>query len=127
MVCFCDVDDAIHPQKCEYLKKVFKDSNVSALVHNYHRPKSFGGWEELNFEYKSIQKVERINLTCSNIRTKNDEDVAHGPISCRTNIFKEITYNEKMQPGEDGTFCQDIVLHPEHHLYYTPQKLMVYL
>ena len=129
VVCFCDVDDAIHPQKCEYVKKVFKYSKVSALIHNYHTPESFEGWEELNFVYESIERVERIDVGCTNIRTKKDEDVAHGPISCRTNMLinKEITYDETISPGEDGIFCQDIVRHPEHHLYYTPQKLMVYL
>ena len=137
IISLCDIDDPIHPQKCEYIKKVFEDQNVTGLVHSYYKTEEFNDWQQLNFDYELVNEIDPnlnpqnenwFDIPRTNIKTKNDERVAHGPISCRSKIIieEEITYDETMLLGEDGKFCQDIVLHESYELYYTPQKLILY-
>lgn len=140
VVAFCDVDDAIHPNKCCILKDVFKDSNVSALLHNYHLPNSFGGWElnnQLKFEVEEITEEEPapepvpngwFDIPRTNVMSPSRTPIHHGHISCRTEIFlsKAVAYDEDMSLGEDGTFCRSILHHPDYRLFYTPEKLIIY-
>ena len=67
-----------------------------------------------------------FNIPRTNVMTKNKEPVAHGPISIRGSTARYFKYKEDMPLGEDGTFCREIVNHPDFNLYYTPKKLIVY-
>tara|TARA_R110000824_G_scaffold325799_1_gene512689 strand:- start:1723 stop:2289 length:567 start_codon:yes stop_codon:yes gene_type:complete len=122
VIVFCDVDDKIHPQKCEYMKRVFQNPEVSAVVTNYYSPKDFDGWQDLNFEYEEI--LEHDNCLIA----PNRADVCHGHLSCRTDIFliDKIWYDEDKKRGQDTKFCNRICDHPDHKIFYTPQKLLVY-
>ncbi len=139
VISFCDVDDDIHPKKCEFVKKVFVNPDVDALVHNYSRGELFPIWESVND--KDVLNVEPIilvepnpdpvpegwfNIPRTNVMTKNKQPVAHGPISIRASSAQHFKYKENMPLGEDGTFCREIVNHPDFNLYYTPKKFIVY-
>ena len=139
VISFCDVDDDIHPKKCEFVKKVFVNPEVDALVHNYDRPEVQVTWDRV--EDKHVVQVEPVisvepppdpvpdgwfNIPRTNVMTKNKEPVAHGPISIRGSVAQHFRYKENMPLGEDGTFCREIVNHPNFNLYYTPKKLIVY-
>ena len=141
VVSFCDVDDDIHPKKCEFIKKVFANPEVDALVHNYSRPEviAFPSWDRVEdrdvIEVEPLVSVEPdpdpvpegwFNIPRTNVMTKNKEPVAHGPISIRGSLAQHLRYKENMPLGEDGTFCREIVNHPDFSLYYTPKKLIIY-
>lgn len=138
VIVFCDVDDAIHPQKCEFVKEVFKNKEVSALVGNYHLPGSFGGWEDLDVSnYEQVTEVEPdpepvpdgwFNVPRVNVMAPSKKPISHGHMTCRSDMFirDQMAYKENMPLGEDGTFCRSILDHPEHKLFYTPQKLIIY-
>lgn len=141
IVSFCDVDDDIHPKKCEFVKKVFVNPDVDALVHNYSRPEvpTFPSWQSVNdsdvINVEQVIDMEPIpdpvpegwfNIPRTNVITVNKEPVAHGPISIRGSIAQHFRYKENMSLGEDRTFCGEIVNHPDFNLYYTPKKLIIY-
>ncbi len=141
VISFCDVDDDIHPKKCEFIKKLFVNPEIDALVHNYGRPEmiTFPSWEKV--EDKDVLNVEPVlfvepdpdpvpegwfDIPRTNVMTENKQPVAHGPISIRGYVAKHFRYKENMSLGEDGIFCREIVNHPNFNLYYTPKKLIVY-
>jgi glycosyltransferase involved in cell wall biosynthesis len=136
VICFCDVDDDIHPQKCEIIKQVFSKSEVSGFVHNYYTPKTWwdNGWEQLEgVDIEEITKIESDHLPekwhdtpRTNVMTDNHEPVCHGHLSCRKEIFDHLQYDENMSLGEDGTFCQGIVNHSDFRLFYSNKKLIIY-
>lgn len=141
VISFCDVDDDIHPKKCEFVKKVFVNIGVDGLVHNYSRPETptFPSWEKVDdsdvIDVEPVMSVEPdpdpapegwFNIPRTNVMTLNKEPVAHGPISIRGAVAQHLRYKENMPLGEDGTFCREIVNHPDFNLYYTPKKLIIY-
>lgn len=137
VVVFCDVDDSIHPQKCQFIKGVFQNKEVSAIVGNYHLPGSFDGWKDLALQYEEITEVEPdpypvpagwFNIPRVNVMAPSKKPIAHGHMSCRTELFtkNQVTYKEDMPLGEDGTFCRSILAHSDYRLFYTPQKLIIY-
>jgi glycosyltransferase involved in cell wall biosynthesis len=139
VISFCDVDDSIHPQKCEFIKRVFENKNISALVHNYHTLETWNGrWDFISdFSVEEIVKTEDtppdpipagwFDIPRTNVLTEKKEPVCHGHVTCRKQVFEDgIRYNEEMSLGEDGTFCRAILANKKHNLFYTAQKLILY-
>ncbi len=142
VVCFCDVDDPIHPQKCEIVKKIFSENpNVDALVHNFNFDE--GDLDEIydtsNIEIERILEVDPrweneqkhifephkdIPRTC--VIAPSKKPIHHGHLSGRAEMFKTLKYREDMWLGEDGDFCQSIVK-SDYNLYYTPLILINYI
>jgi glycosyltransferase involved in cell wall biosynthesis len=136
VIMFIDVDDFIHPRKCEFMKKVFNENpEVDAVVHNYLDPGQ--QWEDINnFELYEVTQADpdpdpippgwfdipRTNVTCP----VEGQRLHHGHMTCKTKIFQDLCYDESMSLGEDGTFCRSILEHPDYKLFYTPQKLIIY-
>lgn len=142
VIVFCDVDDPIHPQKCEVVKKIFEDNkDVDALIHNFNW--DTGDLETLydleDIKIEKIVDVDRrweeeqnyvfdpykdIPRTC--VIIPSEMAAHHGHISCKKEIFDSIQYREDMWLGEDGDFCQSIVK-SNYKLYYTPVILINYI
>ena len=142
IVCFCDVDDPIHPQKCEIVKKIFEDNaEVDALVHNYKfNSTEFENYNPSEITIEEVTEVDErwekeqnyvfnphkeIPKTC--VITPSKGDVHHGHLSCTKEIFNDLKYREEMWLGEDGDFCQSIVNSPKYSMYYTPLILINYI
>jgi hypothetical protein len=124
VVCFCDADDPIHPQKCEVIKRVFDNKDVDALLHNYNT--SNVKFEEIDTQHIELEKVAGCDHPPSkNVYTDSDKPIAHGPISIRKEVTSEITYGDS-SCGEDALFCQSILKSPKYSLYYTPLCLINY-
>tara|TARA_B100000929_G_scaffold278449_1_gene254707 strand:- start:18 stop:692 length:675 start_codon:yes stop_codon:yes gene_type:complete len=127
VVCFCDVDDPIHPQKCEIVKRVFDNKNVDALIHNYNL-----GQEEFimvsDLDQIPIEKVTTIDSPPStNIEVPSKLPATQGHMSARKKVLSDIKYKEDIVLGEDGMFCQSIVKSSKYSLYYTPLILINYI
>ena len=142
IVCFCDVDDPIHPQKCEIVKKIFEDNaEVDALVHSYKLNST--EFENYNLSEITIEEVTEVDerwekeqnyvfnphkeLPATCIIPPSKGGVHHGHLSCTKEIFNDLKYREEMWLGEDGDFCQSIVNSPKYSMYYTPLILINYI
>ena len=141
VVCFCDVDDPIHPQKCEIVKKIFEDNpNVDALIHAYEfNSHEFETYDSNNIEIEQITEVDprwekeqnyvfdpHKSLPLANIIVPSGNPAHHGHLSCKKEIFNTLKYREEMWIGEDGDFCQSIVK-SQYKLFYTPLVLINYI
>tara|TARA_Y100001938_G_scaffold149724_1_gene237650 strand:- start:380 stop:1051 length:672 start_codon:yes stop_codon:yes gene_type:complete len=141
IVCFCDVDDPIHPQKCEIVKKIFEENpEVDALVHSYKfNTKEFNTYDPSEIPIEKVTEVDErwekeqnyvfnphkeLPKTC--VITPSKGDVHHGHLSCKKEIFNDLKYREEMWLGEDGDFCQSIVK-SSYSLFYTPLVLINYI
>lgn len=124
VVCFCDVDDIIHPQKCEVIKNIFQSQEIDALVHNYNM-----GLREFDpVKDTHIEKVVKTDpLPSTNVEAPSRLPICHGHMSARKEVLSDIKYREDMSCGEDGVFCQSIVKSSQYTLYYTPLKLINYI
>ena len=148
VVCFCDVDDPIHPQKCEVIKRVFDDTNVDALLHNYNT--NTVKFEEIDVEEIELEPVTRFDkrweekqksippanygyycidgdLPRTNVEIDSGRPATHGHMSARKEVLSEIKYIENMRIGEDGELCQSIIKSGKFGLYYTPLTLINYI
>ena len=125
VVCFCDVDDPIHPQKCEVIKRVFDNTSVDALLHNYNT--NSVKFEEVGIQQIALEKIVGCDSPPStNVQNESGRPIAHGPISIRKEIANEIFYGDSSF-GEDGLFCQSIFKSDKFGLYYTPLTLINYI
>jgi glycosyltransferase involved in cell wall biosynthesis len=142
VVCFCDVDDPIHPQKCEVIKRVFANQNVDALLHNYKlNTHDFAPIENLDkIEVEKITTVDprweeeqnyifnpHKDIPRTNVEAPSKKPICHGHCSARKEVLSEIKFREDMSLGEDGDFCQSIVKSNKFDLYYTPLVLINYI
>jgi glycosyltransferase involved in cell wall biosynthesis len=144
VVCFCDVDDPIHPQKCEIVKRVFDNRNVDALVHNYNLGQSvfckYGPrgprYQYYGEEFIMVSDLDQIPIEkvittspppSTNVEAPSKSPVTHGHMSARKELLADISYREDMSLGEDGDFCQSIVKSNKFDLYYTPLVLINYI
>ena len=144
VVCFCDADDPMHPQKIEVVGRVFENKEIDALLHNYglNSPNfapiantdeiETGQITEVDERWEKVQNYvfdphRDIPRTCVVSPPKySDQPVCHGHVSAKKEVFMDIKYREDMWLGEDGDFCQSIVKSPKYSLYYTPLSLINY-
>ena len=149
VVCFCDVDDPIHPQKCEVIKRVFGNSDVDALLHNYNMDThEFSKIDDIeNIEIEKVTKFDSRweevqkstppidggyycidgDLPRTTVTIDSGRPATHGHLSVRKEVLSEIKYIENMRIGEDGEFCQSIIKNDKFSLYYTPLVLINYI
>ena len=139
IVCFCDVDDPIHPQKCEIIKTIFLNENIDALVHSHLDNSS---------DFKNIPKEEMLEglekivefSGETNVIPPSKLAVAHGPISAKKEVFEDLKYDKftmsyveqsdgtykYFHTGEDCYFCRSIV-YSKYSLHYIPLSLINYV
>lgn len=125
IICFCDVDDEIHPQKCEIIKKVFSENEkVDAIVHDYN----FGRQEFKPIEISNIvlHKIAGIDKTC--LLCPIDGKIAHGPICVRRSAIQNYKLEyEDLSYAEDGLFCQRLFQANSDGLFFLPYELINYM
>jgi len=141
VVCFCDIDDPIHPQKCEIIKRAFGNQDVDALVHNYRLDTlDFSPIQDTqDIEIEKVTSVDERwekeqnyifapheDIPRTNVKAQSGKPVCHGHLSAKKELLAKIKYREDMWMGEDGDFCQSIVKSKKFDLYYTPLKLINY-
>ncbi len=126
IITFCDVDDKIHPQRCEYIKSVFRPPLVSALVGSYYFAEEFESWKDLNLEFENLPVEVKEYDVC--LKTPKGDRVGHGHLTCRTDMFSKgkMRYKEHQRTGQDSEFCRRICDHPDYKIFYTPQELVIY-
>lgn len=125
IVCFCDVDDFVHTQKCEVIKRVFENQNIDALVHNYNL--NVSEFKKIDVESVHVEKITDIdNPPSTNVATLSRMPVCHGHVSVRRSVAEKLKYEDSSY-SEDGVFCQSIVKSQNFNLYYTPLILINYI
>jgi glycosyltransferase involved in cell wall biosynthesis len=109
-IMFCDCDDIIHTKKIEIFLYILQHitNDINLLVHNF-------AFKHDTFDIYSsyIANKDKLmlcynNKTCTNLYTIPETHIAHGYAVVKTELCKDIKYNEQLTNGEDGTFCQEI-------------------
>ena len=123
IVLFFDIDDIIHPQKLQWVRKIFNEYECDMLVHNYNLPpfQPFIMYEQLD----RIEKINQVASNCVNLRTIHNEGITHGHVTIKRSILAHMKYNEGKSVGEDGEFCQQI-FHNSYNIYYCYYPLIYY-
>lgn len=126
IICFCDIDDEIHPKKCEIVKKLFGDYDMNALVHSYHI--NYHAFDYIDTQNLEIHKITGVdpNPLSVNLLCPVNGDIAHGHISVKKKILNNIRYTNSSN-GEDGIFCRQIFNLDANKMFYSPLKLINYI
>lgn len=128
IVCFCDIDDEIHPQKCEIIKHIFSTTRCNALVHDYE----FG---HKTFDFIDIDQIATYpiididhNPGSTNLKCPINGKIAHGPISIDREFIlaNNLSYPDTSY-GEDGIFCRNILYTKFSKILYTNTNLINYI
>lgn len=126
ILCFCDIDDEIHPQKCEIVKKIFDNYDINGLVHNYNTGNQPFDFIDINkLEIHQITKVDP-NPISTNLVCPTDGHITHGHISVKKKILNNTRYINSSR-GEDGIFCRDVFNIDHNKMFYSPLKLINYI
>jgi len=107
-IMFFDVDDIPHPQKIEITKKAVLQNDLDAVIHDYSFFENF----KTITEFEIFRKIHK-DQSCTNLYIQDEPNVKihHSHILCKTEIFKNLLYDEseKFYRKEDGKFCQDLI------------------
>jgi len=123
IVSFLDVDDIVFPRKIELVKKVFEDESVDALVHNYHYLTIALENVEKKFHY-DVEEIKDVGNDV--VKTKHNEDVHHGHMTCKKSVYEKYQYREDMLREEDVDFCRRIIWDDELRFFFSPMRLIIY-
>jgi len=108
-IMFCDCDDITHTKKIEYfLYCLTINSNLNIWLHSYVL-----GHENFDIYYEyNLDKAKLVecfnNPNNTNLYTIPELSVHHGHPIVKLAICKNLRYNENMNYGEDGDFCQRV-------------------
>lgn len=129
IICFCDVDDELHPQKCEIIRSIFSnDQTIDMVVHDYNNG-------SCNFDYIFLSHINLIqitdidpNPTSTNLMCPISGNITHGHcvIKKQTIVDNKIKYTNSSY-GEDGLFCRSVLGINNSNVMYTPLKLINYI
>lgn len=121
LISFIDADDAMHPERLEKISEIFKEyNNMDGLLHthslDYKRFPKLQKYPKIYYlsdVYKMVKETENKHLYIQPDHLNNNElsELHHGHITCKTNIFNFIKYNEsnKYRRGQDSLLVRDIV------------------
>jgi glycosyltransferase involved in cell wall biosynthesis len=128
ILCFCDIDDEVHPQKCEIVKHIFNNFSVDMMIHSYNSgSQKFNNIDMEKITVHKITKKARYNST--NLQCPLEENMCHGPISIKLDTIKKSNlWYKDSSSGEDGLFCRSILTKvPDASIMYCPEKLINYI
>lgn len=129
VLCMCDIDDEIHPQKCETINQIFVDTNVAAMVHDYNIGHTKFNFFDLEKDLKTFE-IENIdpNPNSTNILCPINGDITHGHITINKKLIVDnnLSYPDS-SIGEDGIFCRKILALHNSKFLFCPLKLINYI
>lgn len=109
-----DADDIPHPQRVEIIKYLFETYEIDHLLHSYlfHHDSvgdlnSFTRYEKFTFDHFLQQFTTYNKLWCIGGPEKN-VPIHFGNVAITKNLFKKISWDEEMWPGEDADFCERV-------------------
>jgi|694.fasta_scaffold19079_11 hypothetical protein len=133
IISFIDGDDLPHSQRNEFIMKSFDDSNVVAVLHDYHQSINinenfiYSKYDNLGLLVNYIDTVFPSGFTGN--KTPNHEYAYHhAHISLRNEIFKKTKYNESQEflYREDSIYVRDLVTNG-NKISYISNKLSQYI
>lgn len=127
ILCFCDIDDEIHPQKCEVIKYIFEQHKPNMVLHNYN--KGYNEFFPIDIDKLEVFPITKPNKHGVNLACPIDKDMCHGPIAINLHKIKEhnLRYPD-ISLGEDGVFCRSVLTNiSPSNILYCPEKLINYI
>jgi glycosyltransferase involved in cell wall biosynthesis len=137
IICLCDADDQIHPQRFEITKYFFQKYNISHLLNSYiisesQKPNSNCFISQLGkpikFQnYTDFEKITailpdklyKINFGSDFIKPgvktvlghngKYQILPHHGNCAFTKQVFEKIKFDDKFPRGQDSLFCQQVL------------------
>lgn len=123
---FFDIDDIPHPKRIEFAKKIFGTSNCDALVHSYKTDHT-KDFDTLEFNKDNLFECwwrPDDGLGGGQLKANEGCKIAHGPITIKSNIIKNIKY-EFDRRAADCKFCGKL-MKENYKVFYYDTELMHY-
>ena len=133
-ITFIDADDLMHPQRIEFLLKVFEIYNSDIILHNYFNesttfsPKFF---QKNLYIYVSTTTLIQSESGCiTHINECNDsiDKIHHSQVTIKKEIFEKVQFPEEPEFNrrEDCVFCYRIFSLPNIKHAYIQNELSYY-
>jgi hypothetical protein len=128
-ITFIDADDIMHPQRIEFIMKVFEETNADIVLHNFYWEKcDFNDKEELVYRENSLKQCRSGCITHNEPKYVNVEYIHHSQVSVKQNILKKVTFPEGKEflKREDCVFCYSVFSLENIKNVYITNKLSYY-
>lgn len=131
---YFDADDIMHPRRLESIEYHFQNSSIDGFIHNnrkcnsnQYRPKPLNqiNWEPITPILYTEDFTISKDFICGRVVSPNGEST-NGHFTCRTRVWKDITYPENYGLGVDSEYIYR-VFSKGYTLGYSPDKLTYYL
>jgi glycosyltransferase involved in cell wall biosynthesis len=137
IICLCDADDQIHPQRMEITKHFFQKYKISHLLNSYiisecqnkvcnclmcelGKPKKFTNYTNIEkIKYILPNELYNINFGADFIRPgvktvlghngKYQILPHHGNCAFTKEVFEKIKFDTNYPRGQDSLFCQEVL------------------
>jgi len=129
IISYMDADDLMHPQRLEFIKYVFENTECEIALHNYSVSEDYTIYPEIQYDYG---KLARAPSGCAVYTEDYRKMIHHAHSSIKKEIFDKVQYrenddfakNEYHGGKEDALFCGDILTFAKN--VYIPLSLSFY-
>lgn len=128
-ISFIDADDIMHPQRIEFIMRVFNETSADIVLHNFYWEKcEFNDKEELNYRENSLKQCYSGCITHNDPTYVNVEYIHHSQVSVKKDILDIIKFPEgdEFLKREDCVFCYMIFSIPNIKNAYIVNRLSYY-
>ena len=129
ILCFFDCDDTMHPQRIEFLAKVFQETRGDICLHSFYEK------EEVEQPYPHIQtpiviqnRLRRAPSGCAIVEGDHSARIHHSQVTVTKFIFSRVQFKEDIshERREDAVFCGDVLSMPGVQSMYIQNPLSKY-
>lgn len=133
-ITFIDADDLMHPQRIEFLLKIFQECDCDIILHNYFDDdvpfsgKIFESYHQLIFMTNTLTQCVSGCITHFNGSYEGFYKIHHSQGSIKRDIFDKVKFPEEQEFNrrEDCVFCYRIFSLPNIKPVYIQNKLSYY-
>uniref|UniRef100_A0A6C0IGJ9 Glycosyltransferase 2-like domain-containing protein n=1 Tax=viral metagenome TaxID=1070528 RepID=A0A6C0IGJ9_9ZZZZ len=133
-ITFIDADDIMHPQRIEFILKVFQKYDSDIILHNYFESSKgnietfFKNFEEIKIRTHTLIQGWTGCITHINGYSDNIDKIHHGQVTVKRSIFEQVKFPEEreFETKEDCVFCYRVFSLPNIKHAYIQNELSYY-